>query len=231
MLLLSFAIVASLSTVGVILVVSMLITPAATALLFSNRLKWVIVISAGIGLLSTNLGFILAIIFETTPAPAMTLVATALYFIGVLFSPSKGLIFKMNQNRVEKKRIIREDILRQVIKKPVKIGMSVDEIANNLNLSINKVKSFAQTMSKSSLITTNSNILVLSKEGIKKAEKLVRAHRLWETYQVRQMGLNSNQIHDEADQLEHFLSEELIDEIDKELGYPINDPHDSPIPR
>ena len=45
------------------------------------------------------------------------------------------------------------------------------------------------------------------------------------------MGLNSNQIHEEADQLEHFLSEELIDEIDKELGYPINDPHDSPIPR
>jgi len=231
MLLLSFAIVASLSTVGVILVVSMLITPAATALLFSNRLKWVIVISAGIGLLSTNLGFLLALLFKTTPAPAMTLVATAIYFIAVLFAPSKGLLFKFNQSRLERKRIIREDILRQVIKKPVALGMSVKEIATNLNLSIKKVNSFAQTMSKSSLISTNSETLILSEIGIKKAEKLVRAHRLWETYQVRQMGLNSNQIHDEADQLEHFLSEELIDEIDKELGYPINDPHDSPIPR
>jgi len=232
MMLLSFAIVASLSTVGVILVVSMLVTPAATALLISNRLKWVIVISATIGLLSTNIGYLIALLYGTTPAPAMTIVATLFYFLAVFFSPSKGLLLKMNQNWNEKKRIIREDILRQVIKNPVTVGMSVKAIAKNLNLSIGKVKSFAQTMSKSSLITTTQNdILILSDEGIKKAEKLVRAHRLWETYQVRQMGLNSNQIHNEADQLEHFLSEELIDEIDKELGYPINDPHDSPIPR
>ena len=231
MLLLSFAIVASLSTVGVILVVAMLITPASTALLFSNRLKWVICISAFIGILSTNLGFVLAIIFETTPAPAMTLVATFIYFIAVLLSPSKGLLFKFNQKRIEKKRIIREDILRQVIKKPLAVGMSVNEIAQNLNLSIKKVKSFAQKMSGSSLLTTTNSYLILSEEGVQKAEKLVRAHRLWETYQVKQMGLNSNQIHDEADKLEHFLSEELIDEIDKELGYPVKDPHDSPIPK
>lgn len=231
MLLLSFAIVASLSTVGVILVVSMLITPASTALLLSNRLKSVIAISAFIGVLSTNVGFFLALMFETTPAPAMTLVSTLIYFGAVLFSPSKGLIFKLDQKRIEKKRILREDILRQVIKNPLSIGMTVKEVAENLNISVSKVKSFAQTMSKSSLITSNQNNIILSKKGVEKAEQMVRAHRLWETYQVRQMGLNTNQIHDEADQLEHFLSEELIDEIDKELGYPIKDPHDSPIPQ
>jgi Mn-dependent DtxR family transcriptional regulator len=44
------------------------------------------------------------------------------------------------------------------------------------------------------------------------------------------MGLRSDQIHDEADMLEHFLTEELLDEIDKTLGFPSSDPHDSPIP-
>ena len=62
--LLSFAIVASLRTVGVILVVAMLITPAATALLISDKLKSVIFIAGLIGVLSAVIGFICAVIFD-----------------------------------------------------------------------------------------------------------------------------------------------------------------------
>lgn len=228
--LLSFAIVASLRTVGVILVVAMLITPASTALLLSNNLKRVIVYSGIIGVLSSVTGFLLAVLFNTTPGPAMTLTATLFYFLAVLFSPEKGLIYKMNLRRTERARIIREDILRQVIKKPLADGMNIHEIAKNLKLSLKLVSNFAKKMSRSSLLSNNKDHLILTKDGVRKAEKLVRAHRLWESYQVQQMGLDSSQIHDEADKLEHFLSEELVDEIDQELGYPTKDPHDSPIP-
>ena len=229
MLLLSFAIVASLRTVGVILVVAMLITPAATALLLSDRLKNVLVISAFIGVLSAVSGLFLSIILETTPGPAMTICATLFYFMAVLFSPSKGILFKWNQNRVEKKRIIREDILRQVIKKD-DLGMATAELASRLNIPEARIKSTVTIMAKSKLLAYVNNNIVLTDDGVAKAEQLVRAHRLWETYQVRKMGLGSNQIHNEADQIEHFLSEELLDEIDKELGFPTKDPHDSPIP-
>ena len=58
----------------------------------------------------------------------------------------------------------------------------------------------------------------------------MRAHRLWESYQVDTMGLTESQIHDEADRLEHLLSEEILDEVDAKLGFPITDPHGSPIP-
>ena len=44
------------------------------------------------------------------------------------------------------------------------------------------------------------------------------------------MGLSSDQVHEAADLIEHFLSEELLDEIDSELGFPTRDPHNSPIP-
>lgn len=229
MLLLSFVIVASLRTVGVILVVAMLITPAATALLLSSRLKRVIIISACIGVFSSVLGFVCSVIFDTTPGPAMTLCATLFYFIAVLLSPSQGLLFKYNQNRVEKRRIIREDILRQVIKHGPK-GTSTATLATRLMLSESKIKSTVFLMAKSNLLAMKSGSIVLTEAGINKAEQLVRAHRLWETYQVRKMGLGSDQIHNEADQIEHFLSEELLDEIDRELGFPTKDPHDSPIP-
>ena len=230
MLLLSFAIVASLRTVGVILVVAMLITPAATALLLSERLKFVLVISALLGILSSVSGLFVAIIFDTTPGPAMTLCATAFYFLAVIFSPSQGLLFKYNQNRVERKRILREDILRQVIKLNSKGGMGVDDLSARLGLSIEKIRKYVIVMSRSTLLDYNNDKIILTQEGIAKAEQLVRAHRLWETYQVNKMGLSSDQIHNEADKIEHFLSDELLDEIDKELGFPTRDPHDSPIP-
>ncbi|MBT8229604.1 MAG: metal ABC transporter permease [Bacteroidia bacterium] len=230
MLLLSFAIVASLRTVGVILVVAMLITPASTALLLSDRLKHVIVLSGLIGVVSAVLGLVLSIIFETTPGPAMTIVATLFYFLAVVLAPEKGLLFRYAQRRVEKKRIEREDVLRQVIKKPLDAGMAITEIADRLQMKISHLRHVINTMTRSRLISTVNGKVVLSSEGKARAEQLVRAHRLWETYQVRQMGLDSDQVHDAADQIEHFLSEELLDEIDKELGFPSKDPHDSPIP-
>lgn len=100
MLLLSFAVVASLQSVGVILVVAMLITPASTALLLTQRLKWMLVIAAVVGLVSAISGLILAIIWQTTPGPVMTLVATFLYILAVFFSPSKGII----TNKIKKRR-------------------------------------------------------------------------------------------------------------------------------
>ena len=230
MLLLSFAIVASLRTVGVILVVAMLITPAATALLLSDRLSKVIVISGFIGILSAVFGLITSILFDTTPGPAMTICATIFYFLAVLLSPKNGLLFKFRQNTIEKHRVVREDILRQVIKKYPDASMELSEIAERLGLPASKIGSYARKMSQSHLLAIVNNEVTLTKAGVAKAEKLVRAHRLWETYQVKKMGLETSQIHAEADLIEHFLSEELLDEIDKELGYPTKDPHDSPIP-
>ena len=94
MLLLSLAIVASLKAVGVILVVSMLIAPAATALLLSDRLQKVVVLSAFIGLFSAIIGLLLAIKLETTPGPAMAVTGTMFFLLAVFFSPKKGLLFK-----------------------------------------------------------------------------------------------------------------------------------------
>ena len=190
MLLLSFAIVASLRTVGVILVVAMLITPASTALLLSDRLKSVIAISGLTGVVSAVLGLVFSILLETTPGPAMTIVATAFYFLAVVFSPQKGLLFRHTQRRVEKKRIEREDILRQVIKNPLDAGMEISEISNRLHMKISHLRRVINTMTRSSLLSAINGKVILSKEGQEKAEQLVRAHRLWETYQVKQMGLN-----------------------------------------
>lgn len=102
MLVLSFAVVASMRMVGVILVVAMLITPAATALLLSDRLKQVIVLSGFLGFISAAIGVNLAIILDTTPGPAIVVTSTMLYILAVIFSPKKGLIVKsLNKQKVK----------------------------------------------------------------------------------------------------------------------------------
>ena len=70
----------------------------------------------------------------------------------------------------------------------------------------------------------------LTAKGKEKSLELIRAHRLWEMYQVQGMGLNSHQIHDDAERIEHHLTAADMDEIDAQLGYPQTDPHGSPIP-
>jgi len=108
--------------------------------------------------------------------------------------------------------------------------MSTVELSERLGLKESMMKKYVTLMAKSKLLAYESGKIILTDEGQDKAEQLVRAHRLWETYQVKKMGLDTNQIHNEADHIEHYLSEELLDEIDKELGFPTKDPHDSPIP-
>lgn len=231
MLLLSFAVVSALRSVGVILVVAMLITPASTALLLSNKLKTVIMISALIGLMSANLGLILSIVFNTTPGPAMTIVVTSLYLIAAVFSPNKGLAIRYVRQLRQKRKIQQEDILRQAIKTDVQEGLSFAFFSERLGYKEQKVATVAQDLVRKGLANVKDKRLILSEKGKSTAEDLVRAHRLWETYLVDKVGLNQEQIHDEADKMEHHLSKEFLDEVDHALGYPQTDPHGSPIPQ
>lgn len=228
MLLLSFSVVASLQTVGVILVVAMLITPASTALLLSNRLPVVIGLSAVIGLFAAVLGLLLAIVFDTTPGPAIAVTATLFYVVAVFFAPEKGLVFRFFRNRKLKHRIKLEDGLKEAYRLQQLGELTVDTLAGKLGTTPSSLQQIVQILRTKGLLEKGD--LKLTSIGVGEAEKLVRAHRLWETYLVTKIGLNNEQIHEEAERYEHLLPEALLDAVDQELGFPSTDPHGSPIP-
>ena len=70
----------------------------------------------------------------------------------------------------------------------------------------------------------------LSPAGERVAMEVTRHHRLLELYLARTLGIDVDDVHDEADRLEHVISEELEARIDQALGYPTHDPHGDPIP-
>lgn len=72
--------------------------------------------------------------------------------------------------------------------------------------------------------------VTLTEAGHGHAVAMIRRHRLLETFLVQQLGYEWDEVHDEADRLEHAVSDELIDRIDRVLGHPVRDPHGDPIP-
>lgn len=72
--------------------------------------------------------------------------------------------------------------------------------------------------------------VTLSPQGRAHALAMVRRHRLLETFLVEVLGYRWDQVHDEAEQLEHAVSDFLIDRVDEHLGHPERDPHGDPIP-
>ena len=70
----------------------------------------------------------------------------------------------------------------------------------------------------------------LTNEGVKTALRIVRKHRLWESFLVSHLNFNWDEVHQVAEQLEHIQSEKLTNELERFLDYPTHDPHGDPIP-
>ncbi|KAA0965069.1 metal ABC transporter permease [Sporosarcina sp. ANT_H38] len=102
MVLLTLVTVASLQTVGIILVVAMLITPASTAYLLSDRLSVMIFISAICGTISAVIGLYLSFTYNLASGATIVLVATALFFIAFIFSPKQGLLWRAIRTNKQK---------------------------------------------------------------------------------------------------------------------------------
>ncbi len=95
MVLLTLVTVASLQTVGVILVVSMLVTPASTAYLLTNRLSTMVVLSSVFGALSAIMGMYFSYTYNLPSGPVIALAATGIFFLAFLFSPKEGLVWPL----------------------------------------------------------------------------------------------------------------------------------------
>lgn len=73
-------------------------------------------------------------------------------------------------------------------------------------------------------------VVTLTEAGAERAKAMVRRHRILETYLVEVLGFEWDEVHQEAEVLEHACSERLLGALDEALGHPVRDPHGDPIP-
>lgn len=104
-------------------------------------------------------------------------------------------------------------------------------IAQRMELKLSSVSDAIRRMSSQGLVDhAPYGAVVLTAAGRAGAVAMVRRHRLIESFLVRVLGYSWDQVHDEAENLEHAVSDFMIERIDDLLGRPTRDPHGDPIP-
>jgi len=105
------------------------------------------------------------------------------------------------------------------------------QLATVLGLAPSSVTEMVKKLAAQGLVTHRPyGPVSLTPAGRKRAAGVIRRHRLVETWLVREFGYAWHEVHDEAEVLEHALSERLLDGIDDRLGHPRFDPHGDAIP-
>jgi DtxR family Mn-dependent transcriptional regulator len=106
------------------------------------------------------------------------------------------------------------------------------QIAAALGVSPGTVTAMLKTLGEGDLATyTPYEGAKLTRSGNRLALRMLRRHRLIELFLSRTLDLTWDQVHEEAEHIEHAVSDLLVDRIDAYLGYPSADPHGDPIPR
>lgn len=110
-------------------------------------------------------------------------------------------------------------------------SISTNAISEVMDTSAASVTTMIKKLSKKKLVNYKKyQGVTLTEEGKRESLKLIRKHRLWETFLVNKLKFKWDEVHDMAEQLEHIKSPSLIDRIDEFLGNPKLDPHGDPIP-
>lgn len=242
-------VVAAFESVGVILVIAMLITPAATAHLLTDRLWKLILIALACAAISAVGGHVLAItlpaivfsrlgidqVQDASTAGMMSVVSVILFAIAVVSSPRYGVLSKLGRRLRLGLRIVAEDLLGLLYRLEEREMGGDARFARQLlhdSMGVDRLSIWLamRTLHWKGSIDLASNGVRLTERGRSIAKRLVRSHRLWESYLQKHSALPDERLHDSAMRVEHFIPLEVRDALDRELQQPSIDPHGQEIP-
>src|ERR1700761_5608751 len=111
------------------------------------------------------------------------------------------------------------------------INVGTNQIAESLKTKPASVTDMLRRLADKKLINyARYQGVTLTSTGENVAVHIIRRHRLWEYFLVEKLHFKWDEVHDMAEEMEHISSRELIDRLDKFMGYPKYDPHGDPIP-
>jgi manganese/iron transport system permease protein/iron/zinc/copper transport system permease protein len=212
----------------VILVVALIITPAATAYLLSDRLDRMIGLSVVIGVLGFWLGFGLATLVGASPGASVVVTMTGIFLLALAFAPRYGLLADWIRRSSTIPQEVMEDVLSAVLRSQQRL-VPIAEIERNVSMPNTKIRRAIGMLARRNLLDFDGDRVQLTDDGRIEANRLVRAHRLWETY-LEQAGLPEQELHEKAHILEHISDPATVEYLDDKLGHPLIDPHGSEIP-
>ncbi len=197
--------VSGLQAVGLILIVAMLIIPAASARFWTERLWKLILLSAIIGGISGYIGASISALLPRKPAGSViVLTSGAVFAISMFLAPSRGVMAASLRRALIKVRIASDHIL---------------ESLHHQRLPANRSRLLLFTLRMRGLVASESGNPILTERGRQRGARVARNHALWEQYLITYADIAPSHVDWSVDQVEHVLDDQLVAELEAALGW------------
>ena len=219
--------VAGLQAVGLILIIAFLITPAAAARFWTDRLDWMLLLSAVIGGVSGWMGASVSALIPNMPAGAViVLVAAAFFLFSMLFGVERGVLVRWMRQLKLKRSVGRQHLLRALYE-----ILEADDTSLRIRAVPFRQVRGRRTWTDGQLRRTlgqayNDGLLdavgkddsiTLTEAGLEAAALVTRNHRLWELYLIEYADVATSRVDRDADAVEHVLGEKLVALLEAKL--------------
>ncbi len=231
------SIVTGIQSVGVVLMSAMLITPAVAARYWTDNLKRLLVLAVVFNSFAAIIGAYISYKYPSMPTGPWIVITISLFaFASILFAPKKGVVYGMYRVLKHQSLILKENILKALYhlgeqENRFKDTHALSNLLAKRKLPVWKVYPALYQLKFEGYLQRSPEGWSLTTEGIKRGQRIVRLHRLWEMYLSKNLLLASDHVHDDAETIEHILTPELEKRLEESLNFPEVDPHEKRIPR
>lgn len=213
--------IVGLQAVGLVLMIALLIIPAAAARFWTETMWMMLCIAATLGGIGCMLGAAASALLPRLPSGAMiVLVCAGLFLLSMIFGRSRGILVRLLRRWHINRTVDRHHVLRSLFECSENSGE-----AEVLRQTLFEQRTWSQLRLRQALMRAQHDGLVvqieptvrLTKKGRLEARRLTREHRLWELYLIAHADLAPSQVDRAADRIEHVLEPEVIAELESLL--------------
>ncbi len=222
--------VVGMQAVGLILIIALLIIPAAAARFWTNDLRAMLWCAAAIGGLSGWGGAVASALLPRLPAGAViVLVAATLFLFSLCAGTAHGVVRRAWLQYRFRRKIDRQHLLRALYEilethdttpeGPRNVPVAFPALLSHRSWSVRRVRRMIrQALREDHLTREGTDQVQLTEAGYGEAARITRNHRLWEIFLIRHADLASSHVDRDADAVEHVLSVEMVRELEAQLG-------------
>lgn len=230
------AVVVGIQAVGVVLMAAMLITPAAAARYWTDRLTVMILLASIFGAIAGYSGALVSYLAPRMPTgPWIVTAGTLIFLISLLAAPRRGMVARGLRNRRNSRKTLEENILKTLYQLGEEQGgmanlRTASDVARRRRIPESQALRGLGLLRRSGFVEQANNGWKLTQEGETQGRRVTRLHRLWEVYLTEQVSIAPDHVHDDAESIEHVLTPELELQLEALLNRPTSDPHQRAIP-
>jgi manganese/zinc/iron transport system permease protein len=222
--------VVGMKSVGLLLVVALLVIPAAAARFWTDQLSVMLIIAGALGGLSAIPAVLASHVYARLPTGPMIVLVCAVFFLAsLLFGPRRGVLQRWLVHRRLQRRVGRHDLLRAMYEfLEDNEALSGDPPLPSVPLhGLLALRSWTPARLRRLLAAARRDGLVqfasgdnfqLTRHGLTEARRVIRNHRLWELYLISYADIAPSHVDRDADLIEHVLDAEIIEELETKLS-------------